>query len=195
MPLDNYTIVVVNSASQIKDFDCDDEPLKKFLIEKSVEYSKELLATTYIFESENETVAYFSIFNDNLRVEDTDFASKGALKRFLSSLVTHPKRHLEYFPAIKLGRLAVSTSLRSKGVGEEIIKIIIGLALKQNEICACKVITVDAYAYERQLKFYEKMGFAYLTDKAKIDYDDDDSDSKPTKPMYLDLTPFLNTDT
>jgi len=190
VPLDSYSSVVVNSSTIIKPFNCDDEQLKGFLLEKSINYSNELLATTYIFENENETLAYFSIFNDNLRVEDTDFASKNALKRFMSNLVSHPKRHLEYFPAIKLGRLAVSTSLRSQGVGEEIVKIMIGLALKQNEVCACKVITVDAYSNERSLKFYKKMGFTYLTDKVS----DDEEDSKPTKPMYLDLTPFLNTE-
>ncbi|WP_416445335.1 GNAT family N-acetyltransferase [Leeuwenhoekiella sp. A16] len=190
MLLSEYHSIIVNQNTEIKDFHCDDENLKNFLLNKAKNYSEELLAKTYVFENNTNTVAYFSIFNDNLRVEDTDFASKSSLKRFVSNLVSHPKRHLEYFPAIKLGRLAVSTSLRGQGYGEEIIKILIGLALQQNDVCACKVITVDAYANPKSLNFYEKMGFAYLTDKTQVE----EGETKPTKPMYLDLTPFFNAD-
>lgn len=197
MPLSPYNRYIVSESSVIKDFVCDDQKLKKFLLEDSINYSRELLATTYVFEDNNQTVAYFSIFNDNLRVEDMSFASKGAFKRFLASLVSHPKRHLEYFPAMKVGRLAVATNLRGQRIGEEIIRIIIGLAIKQNDVCACKVITVDAYANQRSLNFYTRMGFEFLSNKINSNEDDDDEtdgeEIKPTKPMYLNLTPYINT--
>lgn len=96
-------------------------------------------------------------------------------------MVTHPKRHLEYFPAIKIGRLGVCNQIQKSGIGKTIVEFIIDLAMRQNEDCACKLITVDAYS--QSLGFYERRGFRFFTDNDK---------GKDTRQMYLDLTPFIN---
>jgi len=103
MDFAGLSLIKVNNNTIIKPFDCGDDDLNDFLHSKSVFYSNELLATTYLLEDENDTIAFFSLFNDNVRVEETDFASKSAWKRFLSDIVSHPKRHFKYFPAIKIG--------------------------------------------------------------------------------------------
>lgn len=181
MDLAGLTLVKINNQTVIKPFDCGDDDLNGFLLEKAKNYSYELLATTYLLETEERTIAFFSIFNDSLRVEERKFASKSAFKRLLKGLVSHPKRHLEDFPAIKIGRLAVCNQTQTKGIGRTIISYIINLALTQNEICACKLITVDAYT--QSLGFYEKLGFVYFSD---------DDYGKDTRQMYFDLTPFIN---
>lgn len=181
MDFSNFDLLKVDSNTQIKPFNCDDEDLNSFLLEKSIGYSNELLATTFVIEDTNETIAYFSIFNDSVKVHDIEFASKSAAKRFLSNLVSHPKRHLKYFPALKIGRLAVTNSQKTGGIGKSIIYFIIDKALQQNEICACKLITVDAY--DKSLGFYEKMGFTYFSDLDK---------GKDTRQMYIDLTPLMD---
>jgi len=163
----------------IKPFNSVDDDLNEFLLDKSKFYQNELLATTYIIENEEKTVAYFSIFNDSLRIEEVEFASKGKLKKFLASFLSHPKRHLKHLPAIKIGRLAVCKE--EKGKGKLIIAWILNYALDCNQYSACKLITVDAYA--QSLGFYEKMGFGYITD--------DDKDEE-TRQMFLDLTPLIN---
>ncbi|MCH8536010.1 MAG: GNAT family N-acetyltransferase [Flavobacteriaceae bacterium] len=180
MDLSEYTFLKLNQQTKIKSFDCGDDTLNDFLFNKSKPYSSELLSTTFIIEDEYQTVAYFSIFNDSLKVEEEEFASKNSLKRFLKNLVSHPKRHLEYFPAIKIGRLAVNKNIKKSGLGKTIINYIIDYALEQNEKCACKLLTVDAY--KNSLAFYEKMGFEYLSPNDKVD---------STRQMYLNLNNFI----
>lgn len=181
MEIGNLSLFKIDESTVIKPFDCGDEDLNDFLFSKAKYYRKELLAATYLLENETETIAFFSIFNDSLRVQDITFASKSAFKRFLSDLVSHPKRHLKNFPALKIGRLGVSISSKKTGIGKAAISYIIELAIRQNEVSACKLITVDAY--DQSLGFYERMGFTYLTD---------DDKGHDTRQMYLDLTPIIN---
>lgn len=181
MDLAGLSLIKVNDRTIIKPFDCGDEDLNSFLFTKSIPYSKELLATTYILEDENETVAFFSIFNDSIRVEDIEFASKSAAKRFFADLLPHLKRHLKNFPALKIGRLGVSNNHQKKGFGGLILKFIIDLGISKNDHCACKFISVDAY--HQSLAFYEKLGFSFFSEKDA---------GKDTRQMYLDLTPLLN---
>jgi hypothetical protein len=180
MNLANLSLLKVGAATVFKPFDCGDEDLNNFFIEKSKHYKKELLATTYLLENKERTIAFFSLFNDSLRVQKEDFASTSAFKRMLQDIVTHPKRHLKYFPALKIGRLGVCSQTQNCGIGKFIIDFIIDLAIKQNEECACKLITVDAYA--ESFGFYERKGFKFLTDNDK---------NKDTRQMFLDITPYL----
>ena len=179
MDLSGLSFYKLKQETEIKEFDCDDETLNDFLFNKAKAYTSELLSTTFIIEDATQTIAYFSVFNDSLKVEEEEFASKNALKRFLKNLVSHPKRHLEYFPAVKIGRLAVNKNIKKSGLGKTIVNYIIDYALEQNEKCACKLLTVDAYS--QSLGFYEKMGFEYLSPN-------DESDS--TRQMYLNLNNF-----
>lgn len=186
MVLNDYSLIELKADTVINEFNCgddeDDRDLNDFLFSKAKFYSSELLATTYLIENETSTVAYYSIFNDSLTIEESSFNSKRSFKKFFSNLVSHPKRHLKNIPAIKIGRLAVSEDKKRQGIGEEIINYIISFCITHNGNCACKLITVDAY--KKSLGFYQKMGFMFLSDR------DEDED---TRQMYLDLTPYLNT--
>ena len=171
----------IDHSTFIKPFDCGDKDLNEFLLEKSKHYQQELLATTFVFEDETQTLAYYSIFNDSFRIEDVSFESKNAFKNFLRLLLSHPKRHLKSYPAIKIGRLAISKQTQKSGLGRKIMDTIINYAVKQNEHCACKFILVDAY--KDALGFYEKMQFKYFSD----------NDAKEeTRQMYLNITPIIN---
>ena len=177
----NIHEIRIDSSTIIKAFDCGDEDLNEFLLEKSKDYQQELLATTFVIENETQTLAYYSIFNDSFRIEDVSFASKNAFKNFLRLLLPHPKRHLKSYPAIKIGRLAISKQAQKLGLGRKIIDTVIDFAIKQNEHCACKFILVDAY--KDALGFYEKMQFKYFSD----------NDSKDEiRQMYLNITPIIN---
>lgn len=182
MDLAGLSLIKIDENSVIKRFDCGDEDLNSFLLTKSIFYLKELLATTYLLENAEETIAFFSIFNDSIRIEESEFASKNALRRLLSEIVSHPKRHLRNFPAIKIGRLGVSKNIQKSGLGRSILSYILDLAITQNKSCACKFIVVDAY--EQSLGFYEKLNFSYYTEKDK---------GEDTRQMFLDLTPYTNT--
>lgn len=175
--LSQLSLILLNENHTIKPFDCGDADLNEFLFEKAKLYKNELLATTFILENSTQTVAYYSIFNDNLKVEEEEFASKSAFKRFLKELVSHPKRHLKSFPALKIGRLGIDKTFKGKGLGKLIINNIISEALELNQKQGCKLITVDAY--NESLVFYERLNFEYLTENDKED---------ETRQMYFDLT-------
>lgn len=183
MPFTGFKFYKLNSATKILPFECGDEDLNSFLSNKAIAYKKELLATTYILESEEKTIAYLSIYNDSLAVQEKHFASKSALERTIKKIMDHPKRHLRQFPAIKIGRLAVckETKETRKGIGRGLVNYVINLALEQNSNCACQLITVDAYS--ESLDFYTKLGFKFLSEKDKGD---------DTRQMYLDVRPYMN---
>jgi hypothetical protein len=77
--MNNIREVRIDHTAIIKPFDCGDDDLNEFLTEKAMAYQRELLANTFLFEDETQTLAYYSIFNDSLRIEDITFASKNAL--------------------------------------------------------------------------------------------------------------------
>lgn len=175
--LSQLSLILLDENHIIKPFDCEDSDLNEFLFEKAKLYKKEFLATTFILENEERTIAYYSIFNDSLKVEEESFASKSALRRFLKELVSHPKRHLKSFPALKIGRLGIDKNFKGKGLGKLIVNNIINDTLELNEKQACKLITVDAY--NQSLIFYERLNFEYLTESDK---------DEETRQMYFDLT-------
>lgn len=173
----NLSLKLLKENHLIKPFDCEDVDLNEFLFEKAILYKKEYLATTFIIENNERTVAYYSVLNDSLQVEDEYFETKSSFKRFLKKLLSHPKRHLRSFPALKIGRLAIDKSFKGKGLGTTIVNKLIYDGLELNSSHACKLITVDAYA--ESLNFYEKLGFQYLTDSDQ---------GQETRQMYFDLS-------
>ncbi len=166
----------------IKPFDCEDETLNDFLLNKAKGYKKEFLATTFILENKEHTVAYYSIFNASLFVEEDNFASKSSWKKFLQNLVSHPKRHLDSFPALKIGRLGISKEFKGLGLGRMIINLIINEAYDLNNTHACKVVSVDAY--KQSINFYVKQGFIFMTDTDK---------DNETRQMYFDVSSMSET--
>ena len=174
----NLVYSIIGEDYSFKPFNCGDEDLNDFLLNSSKEYQKEFLATTYVIENDVETIAFFSIFNDSLKVEDIH-QSKNALKTFIRNILPHPKRHLKNYPAIKIGRLAVSINSQRGQIGTKIINSIISYAISQNNYCGCKFIIVDAY--KASLSFYQRNHFKFLTNS------DSEAD---TRQMYLNLTPY-----
>ena len=178
--LQDVSVLVLTENHSIKPFDCEDDDLNDFLFNKALLYQKELLATTFIVESEERTLGYYSVLNDSLQLKEEDFPSKSKYKKFLSYLIPHPKRHLKSVPAVKIGRLAIDKTFKGKGLGSVIMANIISKCIKMNEEQACRLITVDAY--KQAVPFYQKMGFKFL-----IEGDKDDT----TRLMFLDLTSFI----
>lgn len=179
--IEDLSFFKLNENTLIKPFNCNDEKLRNFLLIKAKEFQKEYLGVTYVFENESSTIAYFTICTDSLKVQEEMFASKSAFKRVLESFVTHKKRYLEDFPAIKLGRLAVSEDYKGNGLGSDIIDYLINFIIELNDKVSCKLITVDAYL--TSIEFYEKKDFKYLITKESDEH---------TRQMFLDVSPYIN---
>lgn len=168
-----------------KPFDCADADLNGFLVETSpglpnaTFFTRELLAVTYVLEDKDSgnIVAYFSLLNDKV---DKDFVNPSIWNR-LSRKIPNAKRRSSY-PALKIGRLAVSINMRGLGIGTKIINYIQTRYISKPS-SGCRFVTVDAY--RSAVDFYRKCDFDFL-----LRPEDDDE----TALMYFDLKSLLKKD-
>ncbi|MCL2207726.1 MAG: GNAT family N-acetyltransferase [Fibromonadales bacterium] len=168
----NARIVRLSNDTEIKPFESNDEDLNGFLLNDAKDYLKSLLSVTYTLQSDTETVAYYCLSNDRLsqNIDEKSIWNK------INRLISNKKRRKSY-PAVKIGRLAVSKKYAKMGIGTMIINIIKELYENASlQHAGCRFIIVDAY--KNALYFYEKNGFKYLTENDKNDN---------TRIMYLDL--------
>ena len=148
-------LVSLNELSVLKPFDCGDSDLNEFLTEDARFYDEQLLANTFVLEDENEIVGYYSLLND--KISQTTLPKN--LWRQLRKKIPHEK-HLGSYPAVKIGRFAISKNYRGKGIGTELINGIMHLLILQRGLSACRFLTVDAY--KEAVEFYEKNDFITL---------------------------------
>lgn len=173
---DNSRLIRLETGKEILPFDCGDADLNEFLHNDSKHYLNELLAVTYLLESEGETIAFFSVFNDKISYVDVE--SGNQWKKRFKSLFPEGKQ-MKSYPAVKIGRLGVNNQYKGKKIGTAILDYLKILFIDNNRT-GCKYITVDAYA--QSLKFYENNGFVYMT---KTD------EGEETRLMYYPLTKLL----
>lgn len=170
MDITDLRLIRLSSEIKQKSFACVDTDLNDFFVNDALNYTNQLLAVTYILETEIDTVAYFSLLNDKISIKDQGRSWRDRFnKKF-----PHRKR-INNYPAVKIGRLAVSESHANCGMGSQILEFIKTLFTNNNRT-GCRFITVDAY--RAALSFYEKNGFKYLTEN---DLNED------TRLMYYDL--------
>lgn len=173
---DKSKLIRLIPNTQILPFDCGDEDLNEFINKDSHNYQNELLAVTYLLETEEETVAFYSVFNDKISIEDVE--SGNQWKKRFKSLFPDGKQ-MKSYPAVKIGRLGVSNKHKEEGIGTALLDYI-KLLFVNNNRTGCKYITVDAYA--KSLSFYEKNGFEYMT-KDDVGLD--------TRLMYFPLSKII----
>ena len=158
--------------NSIKPFDCGDTDLNAFLCDDASYYQRQLLANTFVLEDERQTIAYFCLLND--KISQTTIAKN--LWRKIRRALPHEK-HLGSYPAVKIGRLAVSIHYKGNGLGTDLISAIKQMLINNTSISACRFLTVDAY--KDALPFYLKNGFRLLVN--------DIEEEQYTVPMYFDL--------
>ncbi len=171
-----YEYQDLTPETDFKTFKCADSDLNDFLYEEAKGYQSQLLAKTYlVVNSENQDViAYFSLLNDAVRLEDTERSVRNRINR----RIPNNKRH-KHYPAVKIGRLAVDERYAHMGFGELILKTVCRM-FRTNNRTGCRFITVDALSSATD--FYEAKGaFRFFTEQ---DIADD------TRLMYFDLKDF-----
>ena len=166
------------SVDTQKPFDCGKADLNGFLCETGAQtpnasmYEHEHLAKTYIVEDNDthENLAYFSPLYD--RVERS--IVNPVIWNRLSRKIPNAKRRSSY-PALKIGRFAVSKSAQHTGLGKDILNLIKGWFFRDAK-AGCRYLTVDAYLDAEE--FYSKCEF-----KPLVTPEDEDE----TILMYFDL--------
>lgn len=167
----------LTTDTDIKPFSCADSDLNEFLFEDAKYFQKELMAVTYLLEymEQNKTAAYFSLLADKITFNPDE---KGIWNK-LNRNIPNSKRRRSY-PAVKIGRLAVSEEFAGSGLGTFILDNI-KYAFANVRRLGCRFITVDALS--TAVTFYEKNGFQFFTEQDK----DDD-----TRLMFFDLKNFIS---
>ena len=136
-------------------FSCGESDLDEFLRTDAQRLSRLRVVRTYLAFFDVELVGFLSVLNDAIVLETRerkklDLGSQG-----------HP-----VVPALKIARLAVSETFRSRhsGVGTGLLRVALALALDLSDRVGCRLLTVDAYP--GSVSFYEKLGF--LANGAKL---------------------------
>lgn len=165
-------LLPLSDVAIIKPFDCGDDYLNNFLYEKAKACEQEYLTKTFVYEDDENTIAYISLLADKM----SNTLIPKNIWRKLSRRIPHSK-HFNSYPAIKIGCLAVNTKYRNQNIGSNMISLVTAMLLNKSQHVAFRFITVDAYLSAQS--FYEKNDFVKLVN---------DIDSrKNTVPMYIDL--------
>lgn len=170
----DFELIRLEPETNILPFDCGNTDLNGFLFDDAKNYANQLLATTFIIQSKTETVAYFNYLNDKISHAEIGNNKDKFLSR-ISSLLPKGKDNYTSYPAVKIGRLAVSEKFKGNGYGREILNFTKALFIDKNRT-GCKFITVDAY--RESLSFYIKNDFKYLSSRDR---------NSNTRLMYFNL--------
>ena len=163
---------------RVKSFNCGDDDLNDFLLNKAILYRKSLLAVTYVFENieSKEVIGYFSLANDCVSL--TDFENKTEFNRFRRNRFVNEKR-MKSYPSVKICRLGINKDFHGKGIGSMLLNFIKSYFIEENK-SGCRFITVDAY--HDAIPFYKNNDFQYLR---KDEYD------IVTRLLYFDLNDIV----
>ena len=100
----------------LKPFDCGDDDLNEFLTVDASFYRQQMLANTFVLEDDELTIAYYSLLNDKI----SNSPVPKNLWRKLRDTIPHEK-HFSSYPAVKIGRLAVSLTHKNDGIGTRLV--------------------------------------------------------------------------
>lgn len=152
--------------------------MNDFILNEACLYRNALLSVTYVVEDRmtHDVLAYFSLANDKISI--SDFESKTEFNRFRKHKFVNEKR-LRSYPAIKIGRLAISQKAQHQSIGTYLLEFIEDYFIIDNK-SGCRFVTVDAYV--NAIPFYIKNNYQFLNN---------DDEDKRTRVMYFDLASLL----
>jgi ribosomal protein S18 acetylase RimI-like enzyme len=149
-----FILEQLNGKVRLDSFSCSIEEYNEYLVNEAVRSQNDQMALTWLFRerSTGSVAAYMSLIADAIKLSATE--------KEIHSL-DYPFKTV---PAMKIAKLAVSTSFQKKyfGIGSLMINMAIQLAEACNEqYFACRFITVDADIEHNKnvIEFYLKNGF------------------------------------
>lgn len=164
-------LIRLTADTSLTNFDCGDEDLNNFLFEDAKNFLDKRIANSFILEDEGCIAAYFCLLNDKVSKQEVTNSQWRKIKdKFPAG------KKFSSYPAIKIGRFAVSSKHRGLHIGTKLMSIIKDILDTDSNYSAFRFITVDAYI--SAVSFYEKNGFAKLTQKEENDH---------TRLMFFDM--------
>lgn len=187
---ENCSLYELNNPAQLEGFYCGDKDLDDFFSNDCFNYAKQLLGKSYIYKLDqgSNTVCAFTLSNASIRVDDLP----NARRKKIESDIPHVKA-LKDYPAVLIGRLAVSEEYHHKHIGSDVLEFIKYWFIDPNNKTGCRFITVDAYNEPKTITFYENNGFktVFSTDQQEKEYRHiKENIILKTRLMYFDLLPL-----
>jgi len=130
---------------RVDGFDCGKEPLNRFLVRYALQAQLSDGSQSYLALSGDEVIGFFTLV-----VGDVDYDLAPA--RLTKGLARHP------VPLMTLGRLAVSTAWKGKGIGGGLLKDAMRRTLQAADIAGIRAFAVHAKDEEARA-FYARYDF------------------------------------
>ncbi len=125
------------------------------------------LGSTYVAVDQGRILGYATIAPGQLEIDDLPAALR-------KKLPAYP------LPILRLARLAVDEAARGQGLGRELLRFVLQLAIQLAKDYGCTGVLVDAKG--EAVPFYERLGFVPL------DVLEGQSDARPVPfPMFLSV--------
>ncbi|MDE6549393.1 MAG: GNAT family N-acetyltransferase [Muribaculaceae bacterium] len=164
-------LVKLTPEHDLSQFDCGDNDLNEFLCDNALNFSEQRIANTFVLEENDEILAYFCLLNDKVSQEESSNNKWKKLKKEFPE-----GKQFSSYPAIKIGRFAVSSSCRGRNIGTDLMDMIKKMLNLNPNYSAFRYLTVDAYL--SAIGFYEKNDFKLLSPQTI---------NKETRLMFFDM--------
>lgn len=164
-------LVRLTSGTELAGFDCGDEDLNNFLVEDAKHFLDKRIATSFILEDAGIIAAYFCLLNDKISRQDVTNSQWKKIKGAFPD-----RKRFGSYPAIKIGRFAVSSQYKGRNIGTDLMNLLKGMLHDNPGYSAFRYLTVDAYL--SAIDFYLKNGFRILSEKIENDH---------TRLMFFDM--------
>ncbi|MDE6265100.1 MAG: GNAT family N-acetyltransferase [Paramuribaculum sp.] len=143
---------------KLNEFDCGDEDLNNFLIEDAKGFLDKRIANSFLLMDKDRIVAYFCLLNDKIsRLETTNSQWKKIKSAFPD------RKKFGSYPAIKIGRFAVSAQYKGQNIGTDLMNLIKTMLNDNPNYSAFRYLTVDAY--HSAIEFYKKINLRFYQRK------------------------------
>ncbi len=149
MDLSSIRVIPLDENTDVSSFLCKEDELNSFLWESAEEYQRVFLGTTHVLIYGTKVIGYFTLSMDSLKIKRIPYEDRIGFEK------------IEYYPAIKIGQLAVDKTFEEKGVGPYMLKIICGIAMNLVKYVGCRFVAVNAIPTAQS--WYEKYGFKPIT--------------------------------
>lgn len=164
-------LIRLSPESVLEGFDCGDDDLNEFLIEDAKAFLDKRIAVSFLLKDEDRIVAYFCLLNDKITRQDV---TNNQWKKIKTAFPE--RKRFGSYPAIKIGRFAVSKEYKGRNIGTDLMNILKGMLNSSPIYSAFRYLTVDAYLSATD--FYKKNNFKELSEKIT---------SEHTRLMFFDM--------
>ena len=123
---------------------------------------KHYVGVSYVAVDEGQILGFATVAPGHIEIEDLPLAARTKLPRYP-------------LPVLRLARLAIDRSAQGQGVGAQLLRFVLTLALKMARDFGCVGVVVDAKP--QAIEFYRKYGFMTI----------DPAGQARSTPMFLSM--------